>query len=165
MTGCTPDNDNAIDYFEARFFSVEKVVEKDNDFQESIKKILSEDIEEDELAIEEFDSIYHEISNNYDSLKLVIEQQKSNQLPIIEDDENLQKSYISVLNAYEKVVKDQYKNMLELISMEEEVEGNNEKFKELYDTASDILNERLTIFYEAAKMYGDSNNLEINWEE
>lgn len=165
MNGCVPDKDSAIDYFELRFFTIEELVDKDNDFQLILEEIVTSNINDSLLEDAEFDNNLQLLKARIDSLKDFVEKQKQVQWLEEENDENLNRAFLSILQAYSEVVSEQYKTMIYLIEQEENNQVFSVEFKNNYETATQKLEDRLSVFYTSVQHFGEKNEIPINFEE
>ena len=93
LNGCINNNDDAIRYFEERYFTVEKLVDADNDFQTNLNRLLSEN-PEDIIGETEFLQLLDSVKIKYDELLQLSKQAVTNKIPAAENDYSLDRAYV-----------------------------------------------------------------------
>jgi len=162
MSGCSSNNDDAMRYFEDRYFAIEKVIDADTDFQNSLEKILSENAD-DTLFGDEYIAIIDEINFKFNTLANVINELKVNNLLEETNDNNLNRAYRLLIETYREVIESDYSQIVELVKNSDHgEEESNQKFNTLYTNASDKLNKKVDLFYEALHEYSIAKDLEID---
>jgi len=164
MNGCTSSNDDAITYFEERYFSVEKLVDLDNEFQQLLENCVT--LEADSLEIEEEEHLQNiqMVSYRLDSLTKLSESLNKNMDSQPETDNSLDRAYRILIQKYSQVATNEYAELIHLLKQENPTEESDKQFNSIYRNASKKLNNQLDIFYSAAEEYGEENHIEIDWE-
>jgi hypothetical protein len=160
IDGCKQNNDDAIKYFEDRYFAVEKMIDLDNQFQEELQHLLTQNPEDTALEEERYFEHIQNIESAINALHDTLLALKKNKLPTKDNDFQLDKAYQALLNGYIECVNGEYHTMVGILK-EEANEVQNHRFKTLYQSASDKLNASIHCFYEAVDAYAEGENLEI----
>lgn len=165
MNGCSTSNDDAITYFEERYFSIEKLVDLDNDFQEVLENCVSNDPEYEEVSEEEYLKNVQLISNKLDSLIMLANTLNNNVISQDKTDQSLDRAYHNLLKAYQNVSLGDYSKLVSILKQDTQDEALDKEFNQVYRAASEKLNTQLDIFYSASEEYAKENHIEIDWSE
>ncbi len=161
LDGCSSNND-AVNYFDERFKTLEVIINTDNAFQTSLDLLLSDSPDNILIDEQEYLTNLKLIKSRYDSLLNTVNGAYSNKLPVQENDMNLDRAYRACLESYYKVCTGEYLKMM--LFLENPDESKERIFRANYQKASEILNEKIDVFYETADRYAAENNIEINWK-
>lgn len=164
MSGCISNNDDAIDYFENRYFAVEKIIDLDNYFQDSLDSLISYNPGDTLITEFEFEAKITNVKKNLDSLKVLINNYIDANFTANNEDENLDKAFKSLLNTYQKVIENEYSELLKILVSEDDSTNLELQFSKFYQAASGLLNEQVINFYSVAEKYGKEHHIEFNWE-
>ncbi len=165
MSGCIPDKDNAMDYFEERYFRVEELIHADNNFQEAVLAMSTENPDSTPLDSISFDDMLQEVRKCYEELNLKISELAAENLTVIEDDHQLHRSYLSLLDSYKNEIKTGYKKVLQQIEeLDDESNSEPKKLTEDFQKSSTSLDKSIELFYESCEQFGEAYGLEIEWE-
>ena len=164
MSGCSSNNDDAIKYFEERYFLVSDLIESDNLFQESLHQLISENPKHEALDEEQYNSIVNEIRDRLKTLESKCKQINENALVETENDQRLHKAYKALLIQYTKTAENEYRTMLSILEKEELTAADTQQFRNLYCQASQELNQALDVFYAATDDFAAAHDLEIELE-
>ncbi len=171
MNGCSTSNDDATNYFETRFGMVSRVIDFDNDFQEKMSEILGVETADSlydslseaefEVSVTQIEKVYHQFTEIVDSSK-----RAAHNLNFKEDDKQLNRATIAVLEAYAYVLENEYKAMIDILKKPYvEISDDDEKvFNQIYEQASKSLNGKINLFYDASDDFCECNNIKLDWE-
>ncbi|MBN2747445.1 MAG: hypothetical protein JXR34_12025 [Bacteroidales bacterium] len=166
MSGCIPNKDNAMDYFEERYFRVEELIQTDNNFQEAVLAMSSENPDSAPLDSVEFDEMLQHVRKCYEEINVKVSELTAEDLTVIEDDHQLHRSYLSLLESYRKELKTGYKKVLKQIEdLDDEMNPYPKKLTEDFQKSSAALDESIHLFYESCEKFGETYGLEIEWNE
>jgi endonuclease III len=162
LNGCINNNDDAIRYFEERYFTVEKLVDADNDFQTSLNRLLSEN-PEDIISESEFLHLLDSVKMNYNKLLQLSEQAMKNKIPAAENDYSLDRAYVILLETYNQCCRNEYAEMIDVL--ENQNDESDKTFNALFNSASSKLNEKIDLFYKSVESFAGKNDIEINFSD
>jgi len=164
MNGCSPSNDEAIAYFEVKYFAIEKLVDLDNEFQMVLEKSVSKNPNDIEISEEEYSQNIQSITDKQDSLKAYVDKLIADESLKQSPQQNLDRAYQVLINAYGKAINEEYDKLIHILKQENPDEEMDKQFNAIYQAASVNLNNQLDIFYTASEEYAKENKIEINWK-
>ena len=162
LDGCQNSNDDTIRYFEDRYFTIEKIIDADNGFQMAMEMLVSTD-PDDSLEEEEYLMFLDSLQQKYQQLSRRVEAAAGNKLPAMDDDENLDRAYRALIDAYRNTTKREYKQMTDLLK--DTPDDADSLFNEYNRSASDVLEEKVRLFFEAVEAFSQKKGVEINWKD
>jgi len=162
LNGCINNNDDAIRYFEERYFTVEKLVDADNDFQTNLNRLLSEN-PEDIIGETEFLQLLDSVKIKYNKLLQLSKQAVTNKIPAAENDYSLDRAYVVLVKTYNECCENEYAKMIDIL--ENQDKDSDKKFNTLFNSASSKLNEKIDLFYKSVEAFAGENDIEINFSE
>jgi len=172
MDGCVSNNEEAVKYFDSIYFPVQDMIELDNGFQESMKDLIvaSDQIvnEEDSIIDEDdYQESLQKVEEAYNDLSRFVnsKEKEIREISIYHNETALQRSAIALFQAYHKVLDTDFREMLELLKMDNPTEESNKRFNTLLKHSNSILDKNLEEFYETSTDYGERYNIDLEFDE
>ena len=172
MDGCVSNNEKAIEYFDKIYFPVQDLIELDNSFQESMQNltVASDQVQSEEDRIideQEYSAQLKRVETAYDTLQRFVNENLIYQkdIPVYNNETALQRSAIKLFETYKTVVEKDYRQMVDLLKVQEPADEDNKRFNKLLRESGDILEFELQSFYDTAMEYGDKYQIDLEFNE
>jgi len=172
MDGCESNNNEAVKYFDSIYFPVQDIIELDNKFQESMQQMLIasdqiNDIEDTLLDEEDYSTSINQIEEAYNNLRQYLDNSNSEieGLSIYKNEAKLQRSALTIIQAYKKVLETDFAEMLEILKQENPNMESNIRFNKLLNESNSTLDHELQEFYNIASDFGNRYNIDLEYDE